>query len=1149
MKYLLSFLLAAGLFIGISANAQTIPSVSPWFVNTANQITQRIASTTIKITGLSDGCLGLSSSILTSSGSACGSGSGGGGTISTSSPLSAGLLVQSTGPSTIANISTSSLGLLTTNVLEGNNLYFTGARAIASLLTGFVSGAGTLSASDSILTAIEKLDGNIAGKQPIGNYLTALTGDITASGPGSAVATLATVNSNVGSFTCASLTANAKGLITAVSNGSCSGGGGGSSPFIQTGVNIQNVSSSTAVGINVAPFYSNLEVQASSSAANPLGVWGSLGASQPFLNVLGSGNVGIGTSTPSNGLDIVNNSLNNGQGVLNVVGTLNSADVNQQGAQITITGAGTGTVGSNFALNASLQAGYTGSVQSAALTFTNQSAGTGADFTGVAYNAGAAGQARGTTVGDNVGLQGIARGGNVNVGTNGRAVIAKNGAVNIGIYGNALNTGTTPINVGGYFVLSSTKPTFNQSAALIADNGAVAAPIFVARDNTNPMFVIADGGNVGIGTTSPLAKLDVYGIAGASPFRVSSSTNAAMFEINQAGAALFNNQAGTSGFVLQSFGAGAAPQWVATSTLGLGGGGGAVSSVSNADGTLTISPTTGAVVASLALAHANTWTGLQQFNANASTTALTVSGNSYHSTASLSNFSAFGTTTPAFSNGTGTGQLAQIVAVGGTPGNRTGAYSESGSDPAIMAIAGGETGGSGVDSMGLYAYSNGLSSFSAASSFGVYAENRGATSLSTAINAAIYAKQDSTATAAQPNYALYSNGGYNYFNGNVGIATTSPSAPLSVSSVAQQAGSIPLVAVSSTTQASLFTVLGNGNVGIGVANPLKPLHVFGNTSNGIALFERSSTGNTGGVTTFLMQADSTGVAQNGFGPSFDFYVNSNATSTLGSKIAFIQASLDNGSLTTGDLNFYVQNAGVQTNPMNILYNGKIGIGTTTPNATLDLYGVAGNTDIFDISSSSKTRLVTVTSAGRFGISTSTPSGTALSTNGTNFMAGLTASASVQTGILCLSAQNEVINESVTCVASAARYKTNIASTTFSIDGLMKLQPISFDWKKSYLAGNTDPNLTGTQYSLIADDVQKVFPQLVAVTSATTTFEGKEIPAGSVQGLEDSNHWVSATVSWLQQIVTRQDNQQTQIDELKAEVQVLQKDKVMSCNLY
>lgn len=45
-----------------------------------------------------------------------------------------------------------------------------------------------------------------------------------------------------------------------------------------------------------------------------------------------------------------------------------------------------------------------------------------------------------------------------------------------------------------------------------------------------------------------------------------------------------------------------------------GTGGGAVSSVSNSDGTLTISPITGAVVASLALGHANTWTAAQTFN-------------------------------------------------------------------------------------------------------------------------------------------------------------------------------------------------------------------------------------------------------------------------------------------------------------------------------------------------------------------------------------------------------------------------------------------------------------------------------------------------------------------------------------------------------
>jgi hypothetical protein len=59
-------------------------------------------------------------------------------------------------------------------VTELNNLYFTNARALAATLAGFVSGAGSLSPSDTILTAIQKLDANIAAK--LGN----ITGLVTA---------------------------------------------------------------------------------------------------------------------------------------------------------------------------------------------------------------------------------------------------------------------------------------------------------------------------------------------------------------------------------------------------------------------------------------------------------------------------------------------------------------------------------------------------------------------------------------------------------------------------------------------------------------------------------------------------------------------------------------------------------------------------------------------------------------------------------------------------------------------------------------------------------------------------------------------------------------------------------------------------------
>lgn len=48
----------------------------------------------------------------------------------------------------------------TTNIGEGINLYFTNARAIAAPLTGFVANAGTITSSDTILVALQKIVGN-----------------------------------------------------------------------------------------------------------------------------------------------------------------------------------------------------------------------------------------------------------------------------------------------------------------------------------------------------------------------------------------------------------------------------------------------------------------------------------------------------------------------------------------------------------------------------------------------------------------------------------------------------------------------------------------------------------------------------------------------------------------------------------------------------------------------------------------------------------------------------------------------------------------------------------------------------------------------------------------------------------------------------
>lgn len=52
----------------------------------------------------------------------------------------------------------------TTQITEGTKLFFTDARVLTAPLTGFASAAGTITAADTILSAINKLNGNVALK-------------------------------------------------------------------------------------------------------------------------------------------------------------------------------------------------------------------------------------------------------------------------------------------------------------------------------------------------------------------------------------------------------------------------------------------------------------------------------------------------------------------------------------------------------------------------------------------------------------------------------------------------------------------------------------------------------------------------------------------------------------------------------------------------------------------------------------------------------------------------------------------------------------------------------------------------------------------------------------------------------------------------
>lgn len=242
-------IIAAFFLLSQKSHAQVVPPISQ-FTTTSTpptlQITQTIFGRPIKITGLVDGCLYLSGSILSSTGVVCGGG-GGGGTFpftivthwgQTTAGTTTALFLQGS-PFSLFASSTSAFDSATSTNLEAKaNLwlsYLTSGglavdanhRVYSAATTTFSSpllySAGNVTcqtSTDSLAGCLSAADHTtFNAKQAAGNYITALTGDVTASGPGSVTATLATVNVNTGSFggstAIPNFTVNGKGLIIA----------------------------------------------------------------------------------------------------------------------------------------------------------------------------------------------------------------------------------------------------------------------------------------------------------------------------------------------------------------------------------------------------------------------------------------------------------------------------------------------------------------------------------------------------------------------------------------------------------------------------------------------------------------------------------------------------------------------------------------------------------------------------------------------------------------------------------------------------------------------------------------------------------------------------------------------------------------------
>ncbi|HTE49099.1 MAG TPA: hypothetical protein VK675_04285, partial [Candidatus Paceibacterota bacterium] len=235
------------------------------------------------------------------------------------------------------------------------------------------------------------------------------------------------------------------------------------------------------------------------------------------VTISNNGNVGIGTASPVAKLDVVGGSLASTANALSVTGTLSSANAAQKGVNIDITPSGSATQAQQ-AMSATLEAGYTGSSYTMGAGVTNVSLGTGTGALtgpGGAANYGLYNQTAGAGSGDNVGVAGIAQSSTgKNVGVFGMANVG--GTTNYGVVG-LVSAGTNRI---GVMATLATTASLTESAALMADNGAFASNIFTAKDNGTTVFNIIDGGNVGIGTTTPGYKLEVAGGSDTASLRV-----------------------------------------------------------------------------------------------------------------------------------------------------------------------------------------------------------------------------------------------------------------------------------------------------------------------------------------------------------------------------------------------------------------------------------------------------------------------------------------------------------------------------------------------------------------------------------------------------------------------------------------------------
>ena len=264
-----------------------------------------------------------------------------------------------------------------------------------------------------------------------------------------------------------------------------------------------------------------------------------------------------------------------------------------------------------------------------------------------------------------------------------------------------------------------------------------------------------------------------------------------------------------------------------------------------------------------------------------------------------------------------------------------------------------------------------------------------------------------------------------------------------------------------TNNTERMTVLNTGNVGIGTSTPARKFQVSDNsatTTNGQIYIEQSGTGDA------LMHIGNTGARH------FNIGLDTSADSfKIGTSPTLATA------VTTGTL-------------MTLLPTGEVGIGTTTPLEKLHVSGAAGLTAIRIANTS------TIGATSNVGLdffrNTAVNTDWRIYNIGANLTIGNSGDdlatvndlyqfqagrfmpmndASQNLGQIG-NRWNTVFASNGTINTSDIRQKKNIQNLNYGLSDLMKLRPVSFEWKKD--------DGSGTKLGLIAQELQQVIPEVV-----------------------------------------------------------------------